>query len=189
MEKPELQEDRDVVRAVIMGQSEQYRLIIDKYQAKLLRYVIYLIKDPEQAADVVQDTLIKAYQNLRGYKEKYPFNSWIFRIAHNEAMNSIKKSRRTVAESDMPEGKIIFSAPSGIEQTIDNNILKADVQRCLLKLKTEWREILGLFYFEQLPYEEISRVLRLPTSTVGVKLSRAREALRVVCQEHGITYE
>lgn len=189
MDTSKHQTDADIVKHIIAGQTSQYRHLIEKYEAKLLRYVIYLIKDPDLSADVVQDTFIKAYRNLRGYNPKYPFNSWIFRIAHNEAMNAVKKNRHIVAESDLPSGFKPFTAPSGIEQAIDRNILKADVQRCLLQLKTQWREILSLYYFEQLSYEEISRILRMPTSTVGVRLKRARQGLRDVCEQNGVKYE
>ena len=77
--------DEVLVVQVIEGDADAYATLMTRYESRLLRYVIYLIHDQAAAEDAVQETFIKAYQNLRSYKPSYKFSSWIYRIAHNEA--------------------------------------------------------------------------------------------------------
>jgi RNA polymerase sigma-70 factor, ECF subfamily len=86
--------DEQLVEEVRSKDQELYSHIVDRYQAKLMRYIKYLIFDEYKAADVVQETFIKAFINLNGFDTRKKFSSWIYRIAHNEAMNSVKKYHR-----------------------------------------------------------------------------------------------
>jgi RNA polymerase sigma-70 factor (ECF subfamily) len=181
--------DTELISLIIKGDTSTYEKIMVRYEQKLLRYVNFLMYDPDAAADVVQDTFIKAYQNLQSYKPKYNFSTWIYRIAHNEAMNAIKKNRRIVHQSDIEDIPQIFSEESGIESKIDRDILRKDVQHCMRELSPNQREILILYYFQEMKYAEISSVLWIPSASVGVNLLRAKQALKAICQKHRVEYE
>lgn len=177
--------DETVVQQVIQGDIDAYGELMQRYEAKLHRYVVYLIHDQIAAQDVVQDAFIKAYQNLRSFNPSYKFSSWIYRIAHNEAMNAVKKLGRT-SDQDialLPDD----SYDAQLDEIMDKQILKAHVHGCLAKLEPKYREVVQLVYLEQLKYEEVSDVLHIPTSTVGVWLSRAKVKLRGVCTQEGAT--
>lgn len=176
--------DSDVIARIVAGDTELYAEIMQRYEAKLLRYVTYLIHDPHAARDVVQITFIKAYQNLRGFDSKHKFSSWIYRIAHNEAMNTIKSSSHIVDE-DISELPDISYEPS-VAETIDKAMLKGDVQACVSQLDPKYRDVIQLVYFEQMKYEEASDVLHVPTSTIGVWLSRAKAQLKRICEKKGV---
>jgi len=70
--------------------------IVDRYQKKLERYIFYLIGDKEEIFDLVQEVFIKVYINLNGFDTNKKFSSWIFRIAHNVAVNYLKKRKKVV---------------------------------------------------------------------------------------------
>lgn len=180
--------DSEIVVLVIGGETEAFGDLMSRYEDKLLRYVIYLIHDQARAADVVQDTFIKAYQNLNGFKPKYKFSSWIYRIAHNEAINAIKKDRHLQHEPAIEELKEA-SYESTIVRDIDRAILKNDMQLCLNQLDAKYREVLMLQYYENMKYSEIADVLHVPTATVGVWASRAKQKLRQLCEQKGVTHE
>ena len=97
MSKHQTASDADLVAQVIAGDLEVYGELMQRYEAKLLRYVTYVLGGDYASADVVQETFIKAYTNLRSYKPKYSFSAWIYRIAHNTAINVAKKNKRYVA--------------------------------------------------------------------------------------------
>lgn len=176
--------DESIIVSVIAGDIDAYAEILTRYEAKLHRYVVYLIHNQTMADDVVQDTFIKAYQNLQGFNAKYKFSSWIYRIAHNEAMNAIKKVRHLTDDDidELPES----GYDQRVEELVDQDILKTHVQGCLSELDPRYREVIQLVYFEHMKYEEISDVLHVPTSTVGVWLSRAKKRLKELCNQRGV---
>ncbi|NCU30719.1 RNA polymerase sigma factor [Candidatus Saccharibacteria bacterium] len=176
--------DESIVASIVAGDIDAYADILARYEAKLHRYVVYLIHNQTMADDIVQDTFIKAYQNLQGFNSKYKFSSWIYRIAHNEAMNAIKKVRH-MADDDIDELPDT-SYDQRIEEVVDSDILKAHVQGCLGKLEPKYREVIQLVYFEHMKYEEVSDILHVPTSTVGVWLSRAKTRLKELCKQRGV---
>lgn len=179
--------DEEVAREIIDGDNDKFEIIINRYEQKLLRYVIYLINNKSNANDAVQETFIKTYINLKSFNPKYKFSSWIYRIAHNEAMNIVKKNRN-LSEQDIDEIPPL-SYDAQIEKDIDKKILQEDVMLCLKKLDLKYREVIQLAYFENMKYEEISDILKIPVSTVGIRLSRARNNLKKICNQNGVSYE
>ncbi|NCO10605.1 RNA polymerase sigma factor [Candidatus Saccharibacteria bacterium] len=176
--------DKATVAKIINGDADAYADIMARYEAKLHRYVVYLIHNNATANDVVQDTFIKAYQNLQGFNGKYKFSSWIYRIAHNEAMNAVKKMRH-ITDDDINElPDVTYS--QGIEELMDEEALRGRVRACLNGLEPKYREVIQLVYFERMKYEEVSDILHVPASTIGVWLSRAKKLLKEICQQKGV---
>lgn len=174
--------DADLVRRITSGDAEVFGELMARYEKKLIRYVIYLIHDEALARDVVQDTFIKTYKNLRGYNPKYKFSSWIYRISHNEAMNAIKRHGREVGLDYVNE----LSHESSVVQDIDQEILNDDVSACMNELDDRGREVLMLHYYERMKYDDVADVLHVPTSTVGVWISRAKKRLKEICKQKGV---
>lgn len=179
--------DQELVTLIIEGDVDKYGDIMNRYEQKLLRYVIYLARDQISAEDVVQDTFIKAYENLRGYNPKYKFSSWIYRIAHNETMNAIKKDKHFDHSVDVD--LVDNSTESTIITEIDNKILNNNLKICLNEIDIKYREILMLQYFENMKYSEIADIIHIPPSTVGVWSLRAKAKLKEVCQKKGVRHE
>lgn len=180
--------DEEIVARVTGGDVDAYAELMQRYEHKLIRYVTYLIHDATAAVDIVQETFIKAYQNLHGFNTKLKFSSWIYRIAHNEAMNAVKKDRHINHQLDV-ENIREASYESGVAQDIDRKILQADVQACIDQLESKYRDIVILQYYEHMKYREIADVLHMPVSTVGVRAARGRTQLRHVCEQKGVLYE
>lgn len=177
--------DEVLVVQVIEGDADAYATLMTRYESRLLRYVIYLIHDQAAAEDAVQEAFIKAYQNLRSYKPSYKFSSWIYRIAHNEAMNIVKKNKHICDEDiqALPDQ----SYESRLDDLVEAGILKERVHECLEEIEPKYREVIQLIYFEGMKYDDVSDVLHIPRSTVGVWLSRAKIKLRTLCKQKGVT--
>src|SRR3954470_6961664 len=94
--------DEQIALAVQSGRSEKFGELVERYEAKLLRYARKFLLDPEDAQDIVQDIFIKAYENLQSFDATRRFSPWIYRIAHNEFVNALKKreSRKTIFTID-----------------------------------------------------------------------------------------
>jgi RNA polymerase sigma-70 factor (ECF subfamily) len=172
--------DEQLALAVQEGDSEKFGELVERYDAKLLRYARKFLLDPDDAQDIVQDIFIKAYENLQSFDATRKFSPWIYRIAHNEFVNALKKreSRRTVFTIDFDT---LFPHLQAVD-TADSAALERDtretIEKHLDKLDPKYREPLILYYLESMDYREIADILRIPISTVGVRLARARAMLK-----------
>lgn len=176
-----------IVKRIIAGDVECYGELMTLYEPKLLRYVHYLLHDSDVAADVVQETFIKAYQNLRAYDVHRPFSSWIYRIAHNQAMNMLKKERHIDHTSAVEDNE--SNIEMTIETEIDQAILGKDMKICLDQLEVKYREVLMLQYYENMKYSEIADVMHVPVRTVGVWSARAKAKMKALCIRKGVHHD
>ena len=169
--------DEQLVETIRRDNQEQYSEIIRRYDQKLSHYLRKFIYDQDELEDVLQVVFIKVYKNLYGFNVEKKFSSWIYRIAHNEALNHLKKYAKERISLDEVEYRII-DEKIDLGGDVDRKILKESVERLLKRIKTKYREPLILFYFEQKSYEEIGDILRIPTSTVGTLISRGKKTLK-----------
>lgn len=168
--------DEKLVQIIRENDQKEYSEIIKRYQHKLTHYLKKYIYDQDELEDVLQVVFIKTFKNLYGFNTKLKFSSWIYRIAHNEMVNHIKKNLKTPVPLDEVEYKIV-DEKIDIDRDIDRKILARDVGRYLGSLDIKYREPVILFYFENKSYEEISDILRIPTSTVGTFIWRGKQNL------------
>jgi len=170
--------DSDLVEFIRTKNKEVYGEIIKRYQDKLMRYALYLVRNNNQAVDVVQEAFIKAYINLNGFNIKKKFSSWIYRIVHNEAMNFIKKNKREVPLIEA----IDLSGGKNVEKDLEKKEIIKMAHDCLDKMPIIYSEPLTLFFLEEKSYEEISDILRMPAGTVAVRISRAKTLMKKICE-------
>lgn len=181
--------DEEIIQSVVNGDRNKYAQIVERYESKLMRYAQYLLKDYDFASDAVQESFIKAFINMRSFDTKRKFSSWIYRILHNEAMNVIKRNKKIVS-LDNEENEINTPYEDFWHDIkIDQQILNSQVRNCLNKIDIKYKEVLMLSYFENLKYEEISDILHIPTSTVGVRIRRGKEALKKICSKEEVEYD
>ena len=174
--------DEQLVEIIRENDQELYSEIIKRYNQKLSHYLRKFIYDQDELEDVLQVVFIKVYKNLYGFNINKKFSSWIYRIAHNEAVNHLKKHSKERISLDEIEYKII-DEKIDISGQVDKKLLKENVEKLLKNIKTKYREPLILFYFEQRSYEEISDILRIPTSTVGTLISRGKKMIKQQIKE------
>lgn len=172
--------DEAVAVRVQAGDGEAFGELIERYQAKLSRYARKFLLDPDDAKDIVQDIFIKSYQNIQSFDATRRFSPWIYRIAHNEFVNALKKrqSRRTVFTIDFDTLFPHLTAPDTADSGTLERDTRATLDRYLDKVSPKYREPLVLYYLEGMDYKEISEILQIPVSTVGVRLARGRTALQ-----------
>lgn len=171
--------DEEIAARVQHGNAEIFGVLMARYEPKLSRYARKFLTHPDDCADVVQDVFIKSYTNIRSFDTARKFSPWIYRIAHNEFINTIRKKRREPVSFFDPD--VLFPHPAA-KETADGDLTRADLRgeldQGLSKLSAKYREVLVLYYFEELEYREIADILKIPIATVGVRLRRAKEMLR-----------
>ncbi|HMH11668.1 MAG TPA: sigma-70 family RNA polymerase sigma factor [Edaphobacter sp.] len=157
--------------------------LIELYQHRLLRYLLFLTGKREVAEDLFQETWIRVLLRGGQYNGKARFDTWLFTIARNLVIDLSRK--RTMASLDeMSEAngddrpfEIAMDAPSPLEQ-FESREDRAEVGEVLLKLDSTYREVLVLRFYEELSLEEIAGVTRAPLSTVKSRLYRGLAALK-----------
>lgn len=168
-----------------LANPESFALIIERYEKKLLRYLSYFAGvDRGQAEDILQETMIKVYRNLNGFNQELSFSSWIYRIAHNEALNYLRKNKKQASVSLDGEDEEnvallkVLSTNEDIPATAAQKEISGKVREILNLLKEDYRELLVLRFLEDYDYQEISEILKKPIGTVGVMIARAKEDFR-----------
>ena len=175
--------DESVVMRVRRGEIVAFQLIVFRYDRKLSLYLAHLVGDRDEADDLLQDVFVKAYQHLADFDTARKFSPWIYRIAHNEAVNWIRKrSRRPMVVSwdDIVEttGEQQPIEPmETIEEQWIRRELRDDVREALGQLCEEHREMLTLRYYLDKSYREIAEIVGIPMNTVASRVSRAKRSL------------
>jgi len=173
--------DEEIAREAQLGNAESFGFLIERYEPKITRYARKFIFNGEDAKDLVQEAFIKAYTNIQSFDAGRSFSSWMYRIAHNEFINAIKKkSRMPIFQFDFDA---VFPQPVA-DETADSETNKKELRqmldKCLGRLNPKYREPLVLYYFEDLDYKKIAEILEVPVSTVGVRLARGKANLKKI---------
>ena len=165
--------------------------LVDRYQAKLMRYIARLgVRNPDDQLDVLQEIFLKTYRNINAFDSSLQFSSWIYRIAHNEAISWYRK------KNVRPEGHLIgdseemlsfLSAKSETaDVTFDKTVNAKEVNAALFKIDEKHRAALILRFYEHKEYEEISDILKIPVGSVGTLLHRGKKQLATALNEDAI---
>jgi RNA polymerase sigma-70 factor, ECF subfamily len=188
MDEPEsLMSDEEAV-ALALQEKAFFGHIVLRYEEKLSRYIQRLgILNEEDRKDVLQNIFIKVFKNLNEFDRSLSFSSWIYRIAHNEAISWYRKAHvrpegHLIGDSD--EILLLLSAQEeGAEKLFDTKVNKEEVNRALYALEVKYRDALVLRFFEHKEYEEISDILKIPQGTVGTLIHRGKQELKKKLQQ------
>ncbi len=175
--------DEEIAAQVQKGDVDAFQLLVERYEQKIGRYARRFLFDGDEAKDLVQEVFIKAYVNIRGFDTDRRFSPWLYRIAHNEFVNALKKKTKERANVSLFDFDVLFpSVKLTAKETADGSVQRHELKRVLDgsldKIPQKYRDPLVLYYFEEMDYKEIADVLRIPVSTVGVRLQRGKAMLK-----------
>lgn len=175
-------EDNKIIKLIQSGNTDLFAVIIERYQGKLFAYLYRLIGNREEAEDLLQDVFIKAFKNMRSYDAERKFSSWIYRIAHNEAVNHIKRKslKRFISWEDITTTKdklMSNSTEDGADKLWLRKETIGEVDEAINKLPIKYKQVLILRYYSDKSYEEISEILQKPINTVGTLINRAKKKM------------
>jgi len=185
---PELT-DEEIAKKVQAGDTEAFGLLVERYEEKMLRYARKFLFGYEDSEDAVQVVFLKSYTNIQQFDSQKKFSSWLYRIAHNEFINVIKKKgKESVPVFEMDTLLPHLVAKEDSAKDLEQKELKEMLEKHLQEISPKYREILVLYYLEQMGYTEIADILKIPASTVGVRLRRAKVALKKLISPHATSY-
>src|SRR5581483_3792879 len=187
--------DWEWVQKVQNGRTDAFETLIQRHQKRIYNLLFRWLGDIEEASDAAQEVFLAAYRAIQEFRGDALFSTWLYRIAINQAINRRKRlaadqARRATLgpvdpenEGSNPMADLPHPGPSPAEAA-ERNEISLRVQQGLNGLKEEEALIILLHDFQDLPYEEIAHILKLPVGTVKSRLHRARLALKAKLARH-----
>jgi len=174
--------DEEIVKSVRNGNLNSFRLIIQRYQNKLSRYIKSLLisSTKEEIEDILQEVFILVYKNINSFNLNLKFSTWIYRIAHNHTINYSKKQKNKNLNfniDDLDDMENLLISDIDIKGELELEHAKMELKKALANLDLKYRSVLILKYFEDKSYDEISDILKIPRNTVGTFINRGKKKL------------
>lgn len=158
--------------------------LVDRYANKIQKYIARLTGNWPESEDITQEVFIKAYENIASFNPKMKFSSWLYRIAHNESVNFIKKHYRVRHVEFNDEIKNNLSLENdALKKILDEENTRL-IRESLFKLNAKDQEILELYYFENQSYLEIADILEMSVNSVGPTINRAKQKLKKIIDQN-----
>ena len=169
--------DLKVITGVLNGNGD-YSVLLARYKTRIYSFLLRMLGNPHDAEDVAQETFIKAYKNLASYDTNRPFISWLFAIAHNCAIDFIRKRGTQLLSLDDDENPVsIADTALCTEKAAQSACDMQAVESALLKLPPIYKEAFLLLAKEGLEYAEIAEITGVPISSVKIRIFRARQLI------------
>jgi len=178
--------DEELIQRVCAGETKQFAVLVERYQNKAFTLAMRFLKNREDAEEATQDAFVRAYRALKNFQGSSAFGTWLYRIVYNCSMTKLS-ARKDVFQSldqdndedDAPQRELAIE-PSMVDASYEQAETKAVIRGAINNLPEHYRMILTLFYLEELRYEEICEMTKLPMGTIKTQLYRARAMLQKI---------
>ncbi|MDZ7339257.1 MAG: sigma-70 family RNA polymerase sigma factor [candidate division KSB1 bacterium] len=177
--------DSVLIRRALAGDQGAYSHIMDRYRGPIFRMVHHMVRNRQQAEDLVQETFIKAFAALANFNEDYAFSTWLYKIAINNCIDYFRKKKLATFSLEQPiqarDGEIAREFPdlgSSPDRTLLAKERTALIEEAIASLPERYRICIILRHQEDRSYEEIAQILHVPLGTVKARIFRAREMLK-----------
>jgi RNA polymerase sigma-70 factor (ECF subfamily) len=177
-------EDIYYIESVKKGNIQAFSFLVEKYQRMIYTLALKLMKKPEEAEELAQDTFVKAYQKIDSYEGKSKFSTWLYTIAYNSCISELRKRRiefkslddRQVTAEDEQKMNDYYRETKKEDQEKYLNM-------ALEKLPEDDQVLVTLYYYENQSMDEISSITGLTVSNIKVKIHRARKRMQLLLYE------
>ncbi len=168
------------------GDIEAAAVLMERYQHRLYRYLLRLVREPGTAEDLFQQTWLRVMERIRSYDPQHSFEGWLFALAHNLAIDYLRRYRPESLDEPLPSGDsraelLAVAGPGALEQLLARERV-ASLAEAVAKLPLVFREVLALRFEEEMKLEEMATVLALRLGTVKTRLHRALKQMRRILE-------
>jgi RNA polymerase sigma-70 factor (ECF subfamily) len=155
-----------------------FRQLVNSYKEKVYWHIRGILKNHEDSADVLQNTFVKAYKNIKSFKADSKFYTWIYRIATNESLNHLQKNKKHLGGGDMEEMKQLAA-----DHYFDGNEAQRILQKALESLPDKQRLVFNMKYFDDMSYDDISEVLGTSVGALKASFHHAKNKIEVFVKQ------
>jgi len=173
--------DEYYIEKTLKGEVNAFAFLVEKYKHMVYTLTIKIVKNKEEAEEVAQDAFVKAFKNLNKFKGESKFSTWVYKIAYYASLDVIKRNNRFSNSENIDNlNDVSIANTKDALSALHAEERKKVIKEALFKLNEDERIILTLFYFEDIPIKEISKVVDVSVDNVKVKLFRSRKKLATI---------
>ena len=171
----------------LAGSQSAFEQIVRRYQRPIVSLIARITADRALAEDLAQDAFVKAFRNLAAFDTTRRLSSWLFRIAHNTALDAIRRARPPSVPLDTSESADAGDMPSApaAPDPVERAALGRALTVALHHLRPHYRSAIALRYEEGLPFDEIGQIMGIPEVTARTYVHRARKELAQALADAG----
>ncbi len=172
--------DNEIIRTIRQGAEEAFAELVDRYKDKAMTLAVRMLKSREDAEEAVQDSFVRAHNALNKFKGTSKFSTWFYRILYNVCLTRLGKRKEELKIGSGEEREFEIEDRQNVDPytALASKDLIHAIKKIIEEIPERYSSILSLFYFQELSYEEICEVTRLPLGTVKAHLFRARAILQ-----------
>lgn len=195
MQSLKLMTDDQLVTAYAQGNNPAFDVLLSRHQQRLYSYIMQMVKDPDVADDLFQESFVKAIMTIRQgrYNEVGKFLPWITRIARNLIIDYFRQEKTEAAVSTDDENFDVLNRKDLAEGTIEDQMIdtqiREDIRRIIDQLPEVQRQVLTMRYYQNLSFKEIAELTGVSINTALGRMRYAILNLRRVAKEHNIALE
>ena len=179
--------DAELVVAALTGNTQAFDVLVTRYRRPMLTIAQQIVRNPTDAEDVVQDALLRAFEALPQLSDLNRFGSWLHSITRNRALRYYKNASRYQPQEDM-EPYLNRSTDTSAEdpaRIVERELTQQGIRDAIQELPDDFRAVIELFYWAEMPQKRMAEFLSLPLTTVKWRLHKAKELLKTILENRG----
>jgi len=177
-------EDTSLIQQALTGEQNAFSRLRQKYHDAIFNLIYRMIREKDEVEDLTQEAFIKAFASLSTFNNEYAFSTWLYKIATNNCIDYIRRKKLQTFSIDKPieskESDFTFELPDSTYEP-DKEMISSQRKKLLddaiNSLPPKYRQVIVMRHREELEYQEIAKILKLPLGTVKAHIFRAREML------------
>jgi RNA polymerase sigma factor (sigma-70 family) len=172
------------IELILAGDSNAFGFLVDRHKNQAYNLAFRICGNHEEAEELAQDSFLKAYRSLKGFKMTSSFATWLYRIVYNTTISHVRIKKKSILSlDDFPADAKDFAGISTSEEEAEREYKNALVNFALQKINEEERGLITLYYYESMSTGEISEVTGISKSNIKVKLFRARQKMQEIIEK------
>ena len=173
------QSDDQLVSAALQGRQQAFAELVQRYQRPVFGLIVRLVGRPEVAAELAQDTFLKAFRRLDSFDRRRSLSAWLLRIAHNTTVDALRRKEHRMDQwsEGAADARSLVSPAPGPDRQVENRLLLDDLASAMVRLRPEHRLALVLRVQDGCSYEQIAYVMGVTEGTAKSFVHRARRTL------------
>lgn len=176
--------DEVLIARAMQGQQQAYALLVERYEHYVFTLAVRMVKQREEAAEVAQDSFLRAFRYLPDFRGEARFSTWLYKIVHSVALNHLRKSNPEVHSLDDAAHPVRLPdalQPDGAQQ-LEQKERHAAIHQAIERLPADDAAIITLFYLYENSLDEICQIMELTMTNAKTKLFRARHRLKTILE-------
>lgn len=179
-----MKDQENIIARARRGDADAFEQLVVAYRDQVFRLALRMCGSEADADEVAQEAFLSAWKALPNFRGESQFSTWLYQLTTHAAIDLMRREKRQIAADDITEVSAADPAPSP-QQQAEQSEQREIVRDAILQLAPEQREVVVLRFMEELSYEEIGAVLKLPSGTVKSRLNRAKAQLKEILSKSG----